>query len=100
MSFLEDLFTIPWLRREHPRRRKRQKITKVFPSLDERWKRNRNAVAHSVDSRQQLRARLRAACFAEVNKAYGPEPRHARRGIALTIARRRWHFSRTTSKAA
>jgi hypothetical protein len=75
-----------------------RKRPKIYRSLANRWKRNRNAIALSVDSWQQQRARLRAACFAEVNKAYGPEPRHARRGIALTIARRRWHFSRTTSK--
>lgn len=44
---------------------------------------------YSKDSRQQKRARARKVAFAEVTKLYGPEPRKARRGIALTLARKK-----------
>lgn len=42
---------------------------------------------HTQDSRQQKAARERAVSFAEITKKYGPEPRRARRGIALTLVR-------------
>jgi hypothetical protein len=51
---------------------------------------NKTYAPLSVDSRQQKRARARKACFADVTKRYGPEPRKARRGIALSLARKSW----------
>lgn len=44
----------------------------------------------NFDSRQQKRERVREQAIMFVNQHYGLEPRHARRGIALTIARRNW----------
>jgi hypothetical protein len=49
---------------------------------------NAGCEKHSVDSRQQASARIRRETFAKINRDYGPEPRHARRGIALTLSRK------------
>ena len=55
----------------------------------ERMRRSGGCERHSVDSRQQKAARARKQLFEEVNTKYGPEPRRARRGITLTLARKR-----------
>jgi hypothetical protein len=70
---------------------------KTHPHFKRRWDAHKNAAAHTVDSRQQFRARLRREAFMEITKKYGFEPRHARRGIALTIARKWFHESRITN---
>ena len=42
----------------------------------------------SLQTRQRKRAAFRALAHKEIAEKYGPEPRHARRGIALVLARR------------
>lgn len=54
----------------------------------ERMRASAGCERHSVDSRQQRQARARKEMFAEVTKRYGPEPRKARRGIALSLVRK------------
>lgn len=44
---------------------------------------------HSRDSRQQRRAATRKQIFSEINEKFGLEVRKVRRGIALTLARRK-----------
>ncbi len=57
--------------------------------IAERMRAHRGCEALSVDSRQQRRARIRKETFADITKRFGPEPRKARRGIALALARKR-----------
>ncbi len=42
----------------------------------------------SLQTRQRRRAAFRKLSFENVNANYGPEPRHARRSIALKLAQR------------
>lgn len=53
-----------------------------------RMKASAGCERYSVDSRQQRRARARKESFAQITKMHGPEPRKARRGIALVLARK------------
>lgn len=71
-----------------------RKPPKIYKDLKRRWEANKLASKNSVDSRQQLRARMRAEAFTEINRKYGPEPLHARRGIALTLAHKWYKESR------
>lgn len=65
-----------------------RKPSKVYEGLRKRWEAHKGAVELSRDSRQQISARIRRETFAKINKEYGPEPRKARRGIAMTLARK------------
>lgn len=60
----------------------------AYDHASDRWKANADCHKHSVDSRQQAAARIRRETFAKITKDYGPEPRKARRGIAMTLSRK------------
>lgn len=60
--------------------------------LDDKGKttefRKKVAAIESLQTRQRKRHAFRVIAHEQINKQYGPEPRHARRGIALVLARK------------
>lgn len=56
--------------------------------LDENGKPKQLTVPESLQTRQRKRHAFRILAHKQINKQYGAEPRHARRGIALVLARK------------